>query len=316
MSKCHAKLKMWVRTCALKKRDRWPITRLEKQKSWLYAVTRQIRDRSVLGLYGWQIFASLDLHLSAIAQPSCVWHICCCFSPMNRHDKVLALTSSMLLALLLLGSNPSDAAPALHSHDDVLQAAIAVVQPRAPRATVEAQTLDPRLQLRACAVPLEAEMPLGVALTARINVRVRCTAPAAWSLLVPVTISTETPVYVAQVAIRADEKISAVHLRREVRKFPGTDDCCVRDAKEILGKVLRRPLAAGSIVQRADIETADAVKRGEIVTIVTGNASFEVRASGVALADAKPGEPVRIRHAESLRVIQGRADTPGIVRVP
>jgi flagella basal body P-ring formation protein FlgA len=244
---------------------------------------------------------------------------------MNAQDKLLALSSSVLLAALTLMSTPTIAAlpasaqnatPALHAHSDILQAAIAIVQSRAPRAQVDAQTLDPRVQLRACAVPLDAEMPLGVSLTARINVRVRCTAPAAWSLIVPVTVHTETAVWVANMAIRADEKIRHEHLRREVRRFPGTDACCIKDQAEVLGKVLRRPIAASSIVQRADIETADVVKRGEIVTIVAGSPALEVRASGVALSDAKPGEPVRIRHSESLRIVQARADTEGVVRVP
>lgn len=243
------------------------------------------------------------------------------FFGMSPHDKLLALAASSLLALLTMIATPvyataNTASPRLHEHDDILHTAVSLVQTRAPRAQIDAQSIDPRVQLRACDVPLEAEMPLGVALTARINVRVRCTAPAAWSLIVPVSVQTETAVWVANTAIRADEILREEHLRREVRRFPGTDDCCVRDRAEILGKVLRRPIAAGSIVQRADVETADAVKRGEIVTIVAGSAALEVRASGVALSDAKPGEPVRIRHSESLRIVQARADSEGVVRVP
>ena len=237
---------------------------------------------------------------------------------MNRHDSLLTLGAGLLLAALSLTTRPagaSDTGTAMHAHADVLRAGIATVQARAPRATIEAQSLDPRLQLRACEVPLDAEMPLGVALKARINVRVRCTAPAAWSLTIPVSVSTETEVWVANMAIRADERIRPQHLRREIRRFAGTDDCCVRDEQEILGKVLRRPVPAGSILHRSDIEIADVVKRGEIVTIVAGQGPLEVRANGVALADAKPGEPVRIRHSQSLRVVQARADTEGVVRV-
>lgn len=238
---------------------------------------------------------------------------------MNRHDNLLTWSAGVLLAALTLLSRPapaSDTAVALHDHAEVLRAAIELVQARAPRADIEAQGLDPRLQLRACEVPLDAEMPLGVALTARINVRVRCTAPAPWSLTIPVSVSTETEVWIANITIRADDPIGPHHLRRERRRFLGTDDCCVRDDKEILGKVLRRPVAAGGILQRADIEIADVVKRGEIVTIVAGQGPLEVRANGVALADAKPGEPVRIRHSQSLRIVQARADTEGVVRVP
>jgi len=270
---------------------------------------------ALAGVAAWQFFAFGDLPISATSLGTLVASLL----RMNRHEKSWALAGSLLIAALALVSAPATAttlAAALHPHADILQTAIAKVQPRAPRAQIEAQTIDPRVQLRACAVPLAAEMPLGISLGARLNIRVRCTAPAAWSLIVPVTIHTETAVWVANTPIRADEIIRAQHLRRESRRFAGTDDCCIRDAQEVIGKVLRRPVAAGSILQRADVETADVVKRGEIVTIVAGGSAIEVRASGVALADAKPGEPVRIRHSESLRIVQARADSEGIVRVP
>ena len=58
-----------------------------------------------------------------------------------------------------------------------------------------------------------------------------------------------------------------------------------------------------------------AIRRGELVTIVASNPGMEIRATGVALSDARSGEPVRIRHSSSLRIVQARADTPGVARV-
>jgi flagella basal body P-ring formation protein FlgA len=62
------------------------------------------------------------------------------------------------------------------------------------------------------------------------------------------------------------------------------------------------------------VEAAPVVKRGEIVTVIAGAPGFEVRSTGTALADAREGDAVRVRHATSLRVIQARADTQGVVR--
>ena len=242
---------------------------------------------------------------------------------MNHHDKLLALSAWLICASLsiyartsLAQSPPVSTTYELHAHAEILQAAAQSLRNRAPDAIIEAQPIDPRVQLRRCSVPLQTDVPLGVALTARINVRVRCLAPAAWSLIVPVTVSTETEVWVSARPLRANEPLREMDLRRETRRFAGTDRCCVRDAAEVIGKVLRRPIAAGTVLKRADIEIADAIKRGEMVTIVAREPGFEVRASGVALGDAKPGEPVRIRHTSSLRIVQARADTPGVVRVP
>ena len=42
---------------------------------------------------------------------------------------------------------------------------------------------------------------------------------------------------------------------------------------------------------------------------------LEVRAPGVALADAAAEQRVRVRNLNSLKVIEGVADTAGVVRV-
>jgi flagella basal body P-ring formation protein FlgA len=63
------------------------------------------------------------------------------------------------------------------------------------------------------------------------------------------------------------------------------------------------------------LDRPPAIKRGEVVVVVAAVPGIEIRSSGVALADARIGETVRIRHSSSLKVIQARADTPGVVRV-
>jgi flagella basal body P-ring formation protein FlgA len=62
------------------------------------------------------------------------------------------------------------------------------------------------------------------------------------------------------------------------------------------------------------VEAAPLVRRGEIVTVLAGAPGFEVRSSGIAMADAREGDAVRVRHSTSLRVIQARADSKGVVR--
>jgi flagella basal body P-ring formation protein FlgA len=57
------------------------------------------------------------------------------------------------------------------------------------------------------------------------------------------------------------------------------------------------------------------IRRGEVVTLVTSSGSFEVRAPGRALADAAAGERTRIQNLSSQKVVEGRVERSGAVRV-
>jgi len=109
--------------------------------------------------------------------------------------------------------------------------------------------------------------------------------------------------------------IGAEDISLEVRRFPGTVRCCATNPDEVIGLLARRTIPVAGVIPLDAIEQAPAIKRGELVTVVASLPGMEVRSSGVALGDARPGEAVRIRHSTSSKVIQARADTPGVVRV-
>lgn len=83
----------------------------------------------------------------------------------------------------------------------------------------------------------------------------------------------------------------------------------------MVGLLARRSIPVAGVVPLDAVEQAPAIKRGEIVTVVAALPGLEIRSSGIALGDARPGETVRVRHSTSSKVIQARADTPGVVRV-
>jgi flagella basal body P-ring formation protein FlgA len=101
----------------------------------------------------------------------------------------------------------------------------------------------------------------------------------------------------------------------EVRRLAGTARCCASQPDEVLGRLVKRTIQANQLVPLDALETSPAVKRGETVMVIASLPGVEIRASGVALGDAQPGESVRVRHSTSLKVIQARADTQGVVRV-
>jgi len=190
------------------------------------------------------------------------------------------------------------------------------IRRQAPESIAETAPLDARLRIAACDRPLRASLPPSVTIGPRANVRVACTGGLVnWSVTVPVAISTETAVIVANRLILMGSPIGAEDISLEVRRFPGTVRCCATNPDEVVGLLARRTIPVAGVIPLDAIAQAPAIKRGELVTVVASLPGMEIRSTGVALGDARPGEAVRIRHSASSKVIQARADTPGVVRV-
>ncbi len=195
----------------------------------------------------------------------------------------------------------------------IAAAAEAAVAARGPGVRATAGAVDNRLRLAACDRPLDATVP-PAAKGPRFSVRVACAGATSWSVLVPVHVETEGKVVVARRALLPGTMLTEADLATAERRIPGLADCCATDTTALVGQRVRRPIAADAPVALDSLEAAPLVRRGEIVTVIAGAPGFEVRSSGVAMADAREGDAVRIRHTTSLRIIQARADSRGVVR--
>lgn len=213
----------------------------------------------------------------------------------------------------LLGLPIADAAPALQDLAAVAAAAEAAVTARGSGIHAKAEALDGRLRLAACDRPLDTALPPSPK-AARLAVRVSCPGAAAWSVLVPVQVETQAVVVVARRSLVPGTMLTADDLARVERRIPGLTDCCSADPAALVGQRVRRPIAADAPVPLDSLEAAPLVRRGEMVTVIAGAPGFEVRATGIAMADARQGDALRVRHATSLRIIQARADSRGVVR--
>jgi flagella basal body P-ring formation protein FlgA len=221
------------------------------------------------------------------------------------------------LALLAISGEAAQASTIkIQDLGAIERTAEAEIRRQAPESTAEAVPLDRRLQLVACDRPLQANLAPNVNLGARVTVRVACTdGMIQWSVSVPVSVSTETMVAVANHAIPMGTTIGQADIRLETRRFPGTVRCCSTSEDAVLGQLVRRSIPADAVIPLDALDRPPAIKRGEVVTVLAAMPGIEIRSSGIALADARSGETVRIRHSTSLKVIQARADTPGVVRV-
>jgi flagellar basal body P-ring formation protein FlgA len=192
---------------------------------------------------------------------------------------------------------------------------LAASSPATGTLSVEAGHIDPRLQLPVCAMPLQAHLLDGTAPQSRHIVEVRCPVDGGWRTRIPVAVSVEATVLVARRSLPRGAPLQAADFATTRRRIPGTAADLVAPADMPLDRRLARPVAVGTFLSHGMLDRELAVHRGQQVTLLARTPTAEIRASGLALADARPGERVRARNLSSQRVIEGVAGASSIIVV-
>ncbi|HEU4780101.1 MAG TPA: flagellar basal body P-ring formation chaperone FlgA [Steroidobacteraceae bacterium] len=231
------------------------------------------------------------------------------------------LTLSRGLVLLLLGltaqANSQPAAP--QSLPAVRLAAESALRreldPAVTGVTFKAAELDPRLRVAACtsALVVSGKLPRGT--QARVLVRVACNSNAYWTLNVPVEIHRKTDVLVMRRAVGRGELIRADDVLVQSRVLPGLTSPYISRTADLASRLTRRPIPEGTALTADALDAALLIHRGQNVVLTARAGGFEVRAPGVAMADAAAEQRVRVRNLNSLKIVEGVADTAGVVRV-
>lgn len=183
-----------------------------------------------------------------------------------------------------------------------------------PGVTLEAAALDPRLTLAACGGKLETFVPELRANQSKLPVRVSCTNPA-WYLNVPVEIRSTHDVLVLKRAVGRGQAVDAADVEVQKRELPGLASPFVASIKDLPDRLTRRPVPAGTALPADALTAALLIHRGQNVTLAAVSNGIEVRAPGLALADAPARGRVRVQNLNSLKIVEGVADTDSVVRV-
>ena len=235
-----------------------------------------------------------------------------------------SLLGPCLIGLLLVGfasqaKSQEAAAPAAQSLPAVRKAAEAALRRQIDSSMTgvifEAAELDSRLRLAACPAPLQVNATLPRGTQSRVLVRVACKNTVNWSLNVPVDIHRETSVLVMRRAVGRGENIAPDAVLVQSRLLSGLSSPYVTRPADLAGRLTRRPIPEGTAVTADALDAALLIHRGQSVILAARTGGLEVRAPGVALADAAAEQRVRVKNLNSLKIIEGVADSAGVVRV-
>lgn len=225
----------------------------------------------------------------------------------------------LLLAALACAAAPAQDAPR-QPLDSLRSAAESFVRAQLGDAPgnnalrVQTGALDERLRLASCRTALEASLPQGARVAARMTLGVRCPDPL-WTVYVPVSVQSEVAVLVTRHALPRNASVSRADVETEKRWVAGFAHLYVTDPASLAGRHLKQALAPRTALT-VELLAADVlVKRGQRVTLLARSGGFEVRAAGEALADSGAGGRVRVQNLDSKRIVEGVAETATLVRV-
>lgn len=230
---------------------------------------------------------------------------------MSRFNRPAGCRLAVTLLAAALASPPARASGELEDLQALRAQAARFLAEHAPadgaELAIEVSPPDARLRLTACREPVEAFPGPGGRLLGRVSVGLRCTSPA-WKLYLPATVAANRPVVVASRPLRRGELLGRDDVELASVDVSSLSSGFETQLQAVIGRTLLTPLAAGRPLTPRALSDPSAVERGESIDLVVRIGAAEVVSSGIALHEARAGEPLRARNAASGREVRGRLD--------
>ena len=175
--------------------------------------------------------------------------------------------------------------------------------------------LQPRLQLAVCSNKVESKRAPGVQTPGRVMIELRCDGQTPWHLYVPVKVVGTTAVVVAAHALVAGTVLTDKDLAVEQRDMIGLPPGYLNDPSIAIGLTAGRGVSGGAIVTNQQLLGAQAVQRGQTVTLIADAGGISVRMAGKALSDGFINQRVRVENLSSGKIVEGIATSAQVVQI-
>ena len=103
--------------------------------------------------------------------------------------------------------------------------------------------------------------------------------------------------------------------RIEQRDVLGLPPGYLDDPGIAAGLTAARAIAGGSVVTNVELMGAQAVQRGQTVTLVAEAGGISIRMAGRALSDGFVNQRVKVENLSSGKIVEGIARSPQVVEI-
>ncbi len=181
------------------------------------------------------------------------------------------------------------------------------------KVSVRVAAPDPRMQLAQCDAP-QAYLASGAKAFGKTSVGIRCSAPAAWNVFLPATVSVIADYVASAAPLAQGQRLDAADLVIRQGDLAALPVGVLTDRAQAQGRTLLMPVAPGMPLSRTQLKSVPVVQAGQPVRLVAQGAGFSVSAEGRALTGGAEGELVQARTAGG-QVIGGFAQADGTLAV-
>jgi len=228
--------------------------------------------------------------------------------------------TSIVLTLCALALTRAAGAIDLEDADSIRAAAERTVRSEAGSAasnlSLQVSPLDARLHVAACDRALTGFISTSSASHNQTTVGVRCEGSIRWTVYTSVAVQSQVAVLVARRSMARDVEVSAADFKLEERKVPGVASAYVTDIDALAGQRLGHPIASGDPLTLDALAPANLVHRGQQVVLLAHAGGVEVRMAGVALADGRASERIKVQNQSSQRMVEGIIRSANEIEIP
>jgi flagella basal body P-ring formation protein FlgA len=231
----------------------------------------------------------------------------------------ITLSTAARASVLLAGLGLAAAVGATTDAALIRQSAERAVRAQAGNAfglITEAQPLDPRLRLNDCSQALQGFITGDGQVRPQTTVGVRCEDRGGWTIYLIVRVESDTTVLVAKRTLARSTELALTDFDAVRRRIPGLSSDYVGNFNALAGQRLRRPLAPGEPLQLEALTPANIIHRGQQVVLLARGGGIEVRCAGVALADGRADDRIRVQNLSSSQVVEGIVRSDSVVEAP
>ncbi|VBB12456.1 flagellar basal body P-ring formation chaperone FlgA [Burkholderia stabilis] len=207
--------------------------------------------------------------------------------------------------------------PGQQDPETIRRAALAFLQQQIAglpgKTTATVTTAFPR-GLAACTT-LEPFLPTGARLWGRTTVGVRCAGERPWTVYLQAKVTVQATYYVAARQIAPGEPLTAADLVARDGDLTVLPLAVITDPAQAVGSTALARISAGLPLRQDMLKSAASVSAGQTVRVVAAGPGFTISAEGSALANAAPGQSVRVRMAAG-QIVTAIVKDAGTVEIP
>ncbi|MGB3291160.1 MAG: flagellar basal body P-ring formation chaperone FlgA [Burkholderiaceae bacterium] len=180
--------------------------------------------------------------------------------------------------------------------------------------SAQVQVDAPRIAAQPACAQLQAFLPSGQRLRARITVGVRCMAPQPWTSYVQASLSIQGYYYVANRNIQSGDVLSLDDMSPREGDILHMSGGMVFDPSQAVGYIASQRISAGSPIKSRALRDPDSIQRGQTVRTEARGAGFVATGEGQALQSGAPGAQIQVR-SSSGQIVSGTVVNANTVQV-